>query len=159
MKRLGIITTRNAKNMKIPQGTNRGFTLIELMIVVAIIAIILTLGLPVYSNYIIRAKISEALNVANGAKTAVSTSCQETPTIPALTNALAGYNDITVTKYVASIQLTGPCTDPVITITTQATGAPTDPTLTITGELRQGHMDFTCVSDGPNRHVPSECRS
>ena len=49
-----------------------GFTLIELMIVVAIIGILAVVGTPVYTNYLIRAQISEGLNISSGAKVAMS---------------------------------------------------------------------------------------
>ena len=51
---------------------SKGFTLIELMIVVAIIAILTAIGLPVYQNYAIRAKVTEGILLASSAKTAVA---------------------------------------------------------------------------------------
>jgi len=146
-----------------PRSKN-GFTLIELMIVIAIIAIILTLALPVYSTYLIRSKIGEGLSVANAAVTAVSATCVENLTIPALTNNLAGYNfvpDPGDESYVDSIVVSGPCTDPIITITTKNTGTSPDPVLVLTGELRSGsaHVSWLCSSSSPNSLLPSSCRT
>lgn len=138
-----------------------GFTLIELMIVIAIIAIILALGLPVYSNYSIRAKVGEALSVAAAAKTSTAATCQENPTIPALTNALAGYA-FEASKYVESIEIEGPCSAPVIRMTTRGTGADTAPILLLNGDAaaNSSRFDWDCaLEDGLNIHVPRNCRS
>ena len=139
---------------------SRGFTLIELMIVVALIAIILTLAVPTYSNYSTRAKISESLSIAASAKTSVASTCQENRTIASLTNQLAGY-DFQATKHVLNVVLGGPCLTPTITMTTQDTGAQPDPVLTITGDFSPdtGRISWTCVSSGPNLQVPKTCRS
>ena len=54
----------------------KGFTLIELMIVVAIIGILAAIAIPAYQDYTIRAKVTEGLNLADSAKTAVAESFQ-----------------------------------------------------------------------------------
>lgn len=138
---------------------SRGFTLIELMIVVAIIAIILTLALPVYSNYTIRAKVGEALSVTAGVKASVADTCQAEPTILALTPQMAGV-EVGATLYLASIDVSGPCTAPVISIATQNTGATPSPGLTLTGDLNafSGRMAWNCTTDGLKIYVPRACR-
>ena len=136
-----------------------GFTLIELMIVVAIIAIILTLALPVYSDYMIRTKIGEALSVGKAAKTAIASACTDEPTITGITPANTGYVFDQPTAYVQSISLSGPCTQPVISIQTRQTGATPDPVITITGFLGDGRITFTCATSGLDQHVPVDCRS
>jgi len=144
---------------------SNGFTLIELMIVIAIIAIILALALPVYSNYSIRAKVAEGLSLANATKTAVSATCVEDSTIASLDNAAAGYGFIAGTgadDYVADIQVSGPCTAPLISVTTMNTGQTPDPVLIMPGELivGQGKMEWRCSSNNtPDWLLPSTCRS
>jgi len=138
-----------------------GFTLIELMIVVAIIAIILTLALPVYSNYTIRAKTGEALGSAAPAKTAISATCIEDVSVSSLNNAKAGYG-FGATEYVADIQASGPCTTPVITITTRNTGRSPDPVIVLTGQFSAGAAVITWVCTSvatPNHLLPNACRS
>jgi len=145
--------------------TPSGFTLIELMIVIAIIAIILALALPVYSNYTIRAKVAEGLSLGNSAKTAVSATCIEDSTLPAINNYLAGYGFAAGTDdedYVADIQASGPCTDPLITITTKNTGQLPDPVLLMTGQLvgGTGKIEWKCSSSNtPDWLLPNGCRS
>ena len=62
---------------------NLGFTLIELMIAVAIIGILVAVGIPQYQNYVARAQVAEGLSLASGAKTAVTEYRTTTGELPA----------------------------------------------------------------------------
>lgn len=77
--------------MKMNKTNQKGFTLIELMIVVAIIGILAAIALPAYQNYVKKARFSELLNASAAAKTAVEVCFQSNA---ALTNCNAGTNGV-----------------------------------------------------------------
>jgi type IV pilus assembly protein PilA len=143
----------------------QGFTLIELMIVVAIIGILAAIAIPAYQDYTIRAQVSEGLNLSAGAKAAVSEFYMDRGAFPG-TNLLAGLslaNTITG-NYVNSVNVV----NGLITVTYSSAGAFSanalinGATLTLSPATTAGSVVWTCAGAGAiplqAKWLPSSCR-
>ena len=148
----------------------KGFTLIELMIVVAIVGILAAVALPAYQDYTNRAKMVEVLSFAASGKTAVAEYYQSEGKLP-LDNEAAGMAPATeiTSKYVTSVEVE----DGVITTTIQGTGvtglddstiilAPMEgDTTTEVADGYSGPITWTCAPDDAknNKYFPASCRA
>ena len=134
----------------------QGFTLIELMIVVAIIGILAAVALPAYQDYTIRAKVSELILAASNAKVAVSEAAQSNGT---LANAGTG---VTIT---VSGKVTGGSVTPAGVIVVRGSSASTSVGTTVSITLQptwntaDGKITWSCQAAATNfKFVPAECR-
>ena len=136
----------------------QGFTLIELMIVVAIIGILAAIAIPAYQDYTIRSQVSEGLSLAAAPKTAVAEFFNNRGTFPA-TNTSAGVVGATsiTGNYVTQVEIT----NGLITITygNKANSKITGNTLLLSPRDAAGGVAWTCKTGTlAAKYVPSSCR-
>ena len=144
----------------------KGFTLIELMIVIAIIGILAAIAIPAYQDYTIRSKVSEGLNLAGAAKLAVAETYDSKGGMPSQGNTSYGLPTAAsiAGNYVASVSAAA--TTGVITITYNSNvgGNPSanGKVIVLTPDTSSiGAMGWTCgggATDMPNKYLPATCR-
>lgn len=127
------------------RSLQKGFTLIELMIVVAIIGILAAVALPAYQDYTVRAKASELILALDGPKTAIAEFYATKGHMP--TSAESAGVDATGSKYVSGLTLVGATNTVTVTATAQALG-PTDANGVVvmigTGDAATGKVAWVC---------------
>ena len=135
-----------------------GFTLIELMIVIAIIAILAAIAIPAYQDYTIRTQASEGANLVAAAKLAVAQTVDETGAFPA-NNAAAGLaaSSSILGNYTSDVAVNAG----VITVTYggDANGAITGDTLIFTPTTNAGSIEWSCTTGTlAVQYRPATCR-
>jgi type IV pilus assembly protein PilA len=167
------------------KSVQKGFTLIELMIVVAIIGILAAIAIPAYQDYTVRSKVTEGLNLASSAKVAVSEGFQSNDMAGVNASATSWNSNFTATKYVTLVNVAA--TTGVITVVySNATPQISGNTVVLTPSIRvgatptalasgqTGNIDWSCASNQnatatarslpvnagtvPSRYAPTECK-
>ena len=134
----------------------KGFTLIELMIVVAIIGILAAIALPAYQDYTTRAKVTEAIGFAAAAKTAVSEHVLTRDEWPA-DNSAAGLAATISSPVVSDVQVIKEKI--TVTLSSAGLGEANGLDFTLTGSTAGAGVSWECKpTTVPSKFMPSSCR-
>ena len=135
------------------RSLQKGFTLIELMIVVAIIGILAAVALPAYQDYTVRAKVTEVILAASGAKTGVAEAAATYGSLPSSAQFTAVNQ---VSAYVSGVSWNGT----LITATAKGDTNITASTITLTPSIDSSTsvLSWTCSGSINTKYRPSSCK-
>jgi type IV pilus assembly protein PilA len=135
----------------------QGFTLIELMIVVAIIGILAAVALPAYRDYTVRAKVSELILAASSAKNSVAEAVNTNGVMPDSGSLIVESQS---SKFVSGVAY-AKVSDTQGTITVTATAAETaisGATIVLTGNVSSGQVVWSCAGSVDAKYRPTSCK-
>ena len=140
---------------RISRQIQQGFTLIELMIVVAIIGILAAIALPAYQDYIARSQVSELFTLLDGAKTAVAEACQNagscTGSSPSTSVAVGKYSSI------ASATVDGLMVGTMLGTASGVSSLVAGSTVSMQAVLGSGAVTYTCTTNLDVKYKPKSC--
>ncbi len=131
-----------------------GFTLIELMIVVAIIGLLAAIAIPAYNDYVIRSRVAEMLNIGTGAQKAVAEYRIFKGSWPN-SNATAGLTQTISSKYIRRLTVRA---NGVIRVVGNTTYIGKAVTITLTPVYTNGAIQWTCAATTGSQYVPGTCK-